>query len=226
MKGKEAKQTKGDKGRQDAQEHGKGHPHEGRQGETNGEKMPRNPAKTLSPFVSPCLPSCGWPLPSSWASGLRLSPLVSLHEGGLCRVPWSCLPLSAPVSISPCLPLSPLVSRHVVVFAGFLGVLSPFVSPCLPLSPCMWVNAYQNAGNSLNEFRTPTVQLFGEQGISALVCTMPSCMSLACRHVLARAWRADSCYFDFTGTAVGFPVGRVSLTCPAFVAGLNRKPLL
>ena len=35
---------KGDKGRQEAQEPAKGHPHEGRQRETKGDMVPRNPA--------------------------------------------------------------------------------------------------------------------------------------------------------------------------------------
>ena len=38
--------TKRDKAKQDAQEPGKGHPHEGRQRETKGDKTLRNPAKT------------------------------------------------------------------------------------------------------------------------------------------------------------------------------------
>ena len=75
---------------------------------------------------------------------LPLSPLVFLHVGGLCRVteglaflcfPWSpfvsphvgglclCRVPGRPVSI--CLPLSLFMW---VAFAGFLGVLSPFVS--------------------------------------------------------------------------------------------------
>ena len=78
---------------------------------------------------------------ASWAlkwSCLPLSPVVSLHVGGVCwlvwaswALKWSCLPLS-PV-VSGCLPsCGGWVLVGVVGFLGSEVVLSPVVSGCLP----------------------------------------------------------------------------------------------
>ena len=98
-----------------------------------------------------------WPLPGSRTSCLcfLLTPSLSLHAGGLCRVPehlvlllfaFVCLWVALPGSWASCLLLSPLSPFMRVAFVGFLSVLSPFVSLCLPLSPFVSVTWVAFAG--------------------------------------------------------------------------------
>ena len=96
----------------------------------------------LSPLVSHCLPlSPHMSACVGWCVRLPdvLSPLVS-HFLPTCvpvlddvsAFPRSCLPLSP--LVSPCPPLSPIVSLHVCLC--WMPPSQGLVAPCLPLSPC------------------------------------------------------------------------------------------